>query len=362
MLNHRGSKVIETNRIMMRKFTLDDADAMYENWASDPKVTKYLTWRAHANKKISQDVVETWCAHYKENTYHWAVVLKETNQPIGSIGIGRLYEEENRAEFGYTIGQKHWNKGLVTEAMTALLDYFFNEIGFERIDGLHDVQNPASGKVMKKLNMTYTDKICGEFKDNQGNPIDTYRYSIDKEHFNGLQIRKAYGYEVDVVAGLYDKLVNHLNEIGENLVGWNVGTYPTLSVAKAGYDGECLYVATLGGRIVGTCILNTIQADVYATVRWQVECENPLVVHTLAIDPEFLQHGLGRKLLDFADELAVKQGIPVIRLDTSEFNTPAKNLYEKVGYKHMGDVDLLLERDCITCWYVYEKIVHQEDC
>lgn len=357
MLNHKGSQTIETKRTIMRKFQLEDTDAMFKNWASDEQVTRFLTWKPHANRKVTQDVMETWCAHYHNNTYHWALVLKETNEPIGSIGIVRLYEEDSRGEFGYAISREHWNKGIVTEAMTALLDYFFNTIGFETIDGVHDVNNPASGRVMQKLGMAYSTRVNGEFKDNQNNPIDVFRYTINKEKLNKLSIRKAYAHEVDLVADLYDNLVSHLTKIEKNYAGWRVGIYPTRGIAQLGYDEGGLYVAQIGGKLAGTCILNCHQPQKYQEVSWSVKTEKPLIVHTLAVSHEFLGQGIAQKLLAFADELAIKEGHSSIRLDTSEQNLPARRLYEKVGYLRKGSVDLGLERSNISKWYVYEKIV-----
>ncbi|MFZ2539234.1 MAG: GNAT family N-acetyltransferase, partial [Oscillospiraceae bacterium] len=127
--------------------------------------------------------------------------------------------------------------------------------------------------------------------------------------------------------------------------------------AATGYDEDSLYVAIIGGKIAGTCILNNKQEEAYTTSKWQAATDNPLVVHTLAVNPDFLKQGIAQKLLAFADELAKKDGIHSIRLDTAEGNLPARKLYEKVGYQHMGFVDLGLERSGISCWYIFEKLV-----
>ena len=63
-MNKAGTQRIETERLILRRFTLKDAVYMYYNWASDPKVTKYLTWPAHTSLKVTRDLLEEW-AHKK---------------------------------------------------------------------------------------------------------------------------------------------------------------------------------------------------------------------------------------------------------------------------------------------------------
>ena len=88
-MKHCGTKQIETKRLILRRFRSGDEIAMYENWASDPEVTKYLTWPTHTNTEVSKMVLEDWINSYeKEDYYQWAIVPKDNNNtPIGSISI-----------------------------------------------------------------------------------------------------------------------------------------------------------------------------------------------------------------------------------------------------------------------------------
>lgn len=71
-MKHIGTKNIETERLILRRFTLDDADAMYRNWASDDEVTKYLTWPAHSSVDITKMVLADWVESYKnDDNYNW---------------------------------------------------------------------------------------------------------------------------------------------------------------------------------------------------------------------------------------------------------------------------------------------------
>ena len=87
-MKHLGTKTIETSRLILRRFALEDAPAMHANWASDPEVTKFLTWPPHASVDVSRMVLDGWVKAYDDpHTYLWAIVPKELDQPIGSISV-----------------------------------------------------------------------------------------------------------------------------------------------------------------------------------------------------------------------------------------------------------------------------------
>ena len=77
-MKHLGTQTLETERLILRRFTPEDAEAMFRNWASDSEVTKYLTWPAHASVDVSRDVLNSWIENYaKPDYYNWTIVLKE---------------------------------------------------------------------------------------------------------------------------------------------------------------------------------------------------------------------------------------------------------------------------------------------
>lgn len=156
MLNHSGTKRLETDRLVLRRFVKSDAEPMFNNWASRAEVTKYVTWFPHKNVEETQQIVDVWVEEYSEDDrYQWAIVLKSTNEPIGSIGVVRQNEDARSAEMGYCIGNDYWHQGYTSEALYCVMNYLFVEIGFNRIAALHDVRNPNSGAVMKKCGMEY---------------------------------------------------------------------------------------------------------------------------------------------------------------------------------------------------------------
>ena len=156
LLNHQGTKTIETMRLILRKFQLEDAEDMFYHWASDPEVCKFLLWGPHKDVETSRRRIQQWVSNYeRNNTYVWAIVLKGKNIAIGSISVEISNDSSLSCEVGYCIGKAYWSQGIMTEALRAMLHYLFYEIGYQRIQAKHDVLNVASGKVMQKAGMHF---------------------------------------------------------------------------------------------------------------------------------------------------------------------------------------------------------------
>ena len=170
MLTHKGTKTIETDRLILRPFTMEDAPAMFRNWASDDEVTKHLTWPTHESMEVSKMVLSDWTSHYPEpDFYNWAITLKENgDEPIGSISVVRITPQTDCATMGYCMSRAHWCKGIMPEALKALVDFLFGEVGFNRIEAEHDVNNPASGRVMEKAGLRYEGTLRQSGRSNQG--------------------------------------------------------------------------------------------------------------------------------------------------------------------------------------------------
>ena len=182
-MEHLGTKKLETERLILRQFTINDAEKIFNNWASDDDVTKYLTWPSHKNVNETIIIIEKWMNEYeKKDFYQWAIILKEINEPIGSIGVVKKNDDIEMVHIGYCIGKKWWNKGITSEALMALIKYFFEEVGVNRIESRHDPNNPNSGKVMEKCGMKYEGLLKQADRNNQG-IVDTVYYGIIKEEY-----------------------------------------------------------------------------------------------------------------------------------------------------------------------------------
>jgi ribosomal-protein-alanine N-acetyltransferase len=167
MLTHKGTQTIRTERLILRRFCTEDSQAMFDNWASDDEVSKYLTWPTHSNLEISQWVINDWVSSYeKPDFYLWAIVFE--GQAIGSISVVGKDDDVKKAHIGYCIGRNWWRKGIMSEALKAVMDYLFDEVGMNRIEACYDPNNPNSGRVMAKCGMKYEGTHRQSGRNNQG--------------------------------------------------------------------------------------------------------------------------------------------------------------------------------------------------
>ena len=149
-----GTRRLETDRLILRPFVPEDGEAMYRNWASDPAVTEFLTWPPHASLEVTRAILADWCPRYADGgCFQWAMELKELGEVIGSIAVVHLNEKTEAADMGYCLGKAWWGRGLMPEALRAVLDYLFDQVGLNRVAACHDPRNPKSGRVMEKAGM-----------------------------------------------------------------------------------------------------------------------------------------------------------------------------------------------------------------
>ena len=177
------SPVLETERLILRQARIEDAQAMFDNWASDPEVTRHLTWSYYT------DPAE--CAEYiseliEEDAWDWFIEFKETGEPIGSFGIFDLHEPTQSVECGYVIGRPWWNKGIVTEALEAVMEWLFDYVGVQVVRAKHSVDNPASGRVMVKCGMQFEGFRRHGGRNGDGTICDLACYSILADEWDML--------------------------------------------------------------------------------------------------------------------------------------------------------------------------------
>ena len=105
-MNHLGTKKIETTRLVLRPFVKEDAGAMYRNWASDPEVTKFLSWPTYKSVDTAHEILDLWVPQYQDNTfYQWAIELQALGEPIGSISVVNMDDRVDSVEIGFCIGR-----------------------------------------------------------------------------------------------------------------------------------------------------------------------------------------------------------------------------------------------------------------
>ncbi|GAE86983.1 GNAT family N-acetyltransferase [Acetivibrio straminisolvens] len=185
MLAHKGTKEIDTKRLKLRKYTLLDAASMYKNYAADERVARFLSWKPYKSIEEVEAFLSDMIGKYEcKDVYHWAIEMNR--EVIGSISTISIDEKNCNCELGYCIGYDYWNKGIATEAMLAVMNFLFNEVGMHRITAKHDVENPASGRVMQKCNMTYEGKLRGHYLRHDGTYSDALVYGIIKNEFRHI--------------------------------------------------------------------------------------------------------------------------------------------------------------------------------
>lgn len=148
-------------------------------------------------------------------------------------------------------------------------------------------------------------------------------------------IEKATKNDIDAVAQSYEELFDYYEE-HEDTTHWLRGTYPTRAVAEQGVEKGWLYVLrTDDGTLLASMLLNHEQGVEYADQPWRYEAapEKVLVVHTLCVRPASKGKGAGHRMVEFAIDLAKKEGCSVMRFDTNLDNIPASHLYENLGFQ-----------------------------
>ena len=182
-MNHQGTRTLQTNRLILRKVTLNDIESIYK-YASNENVTRYMVWSAHKDIEETTALVTKWIQKYQEpDFYQWGIALKETNEVIGFIGCPRYDDKVESIEFGYWIGEKFWRNGIMPEALKEVVKFLFEEVNVNVIRSCHVPENPASGKVMQKANMVYEGTLRKNVKLSNGKIEDGVTYSILKEEY-----------------------------------------------------------------------------------------------------------------------------------------------------------------------------------
>ena len=175
--------MLETLRLRLRRCREDDAEAMFHNWCSEDKVTEYLTWPSHKSIGVTELVLEDWVARYEQaEFYQWLLELKSNGEAIGTISVVAQDEKLASMHLGYCLGSRWWGQGLMTEALTAVIEHLFEQVGVNRIDAKHDTRNPGSGRVMEKAGMSYEGLSRQSIVSNKGLG-DAKHYAILREDY-----------------------------------------------------------------------------------------------------------------------------------------------------------------------------------
>jgi ribosomal protein S18 acetylase RimI-like enzyme len=170
-----------------------------------------------------------------------------------------------------------------------------------------------------------------------------------------LCIEKAKITDLLEIFGIYKSAKDELNRI--KIFQWT-DIYPTISVVEADINKGVLYTLKAENEIIGAININEEQDEAYQTINWQFNAEKVLVIHRLVVKPEQQGKGFAKKLMDFAEDFAVKNQYSVIRLDVYTQNKKAVKFYEKRNYFTRGNVFFWKKKDPFHCM---EKEVKNEN-
>ena len=171
---------IRTSRLILRKLRREDAADFFQFAGSDA-VTEYMLWKPHQDEQESLASIEKTLRRYEAGKcYRWGIALNETDTLIGIIDLLSIDEDRNTCTFAYMLSDVHWGKGYGTEALTAILDFAFCEMGVDSVEADHFAENTASGAVMRKVGMTYLRTQPQKYEKN-GLLYDAPRYRIDRQ-------------------------------------------------------------------------------------------------------------------------------------------------------------------------------------
>ena len=152
MLTHKGTVVLHTPRLVLRRFSTDDAQAVYDSYTSDENVAKYHNLSVHESAQDTVAMLKQWVSQYENlEYYHWIIEYKD--DVVGEINLFNIANKQERCEIGYTVASEWWNYGIATEAVCAVIRFAFSEINFNKICAQHDTENIGSGRVMLKNGM-----------------------------------------------------------------------------------------------------------------------------------------------------------------------------------------------------------------
>ncbi len=150
---------------------------MFE-YASDPKLTKYVIFATHQSLAESAAVIGRLIAETASGqAMMWGLTERQNDRLIGTCGFGHFAHQHRRAELGYALNRQFWNQGLMTEAVRAVIRFGFTALGLNRIEARCFVENPASARVLEKAGMVF-EGVLREHVQAKGRFVDLKMYSI----------------------------------------------------------------------------------------------------------------------------------------------------------------------------------------
>lgn len=183
MLTHIGTKIIETERLILRRFEYADDDAMLKNWVSDEKIQSLYSEPVYSTKAEVKGLLDKYIGSYeREDYYRWAVIEKASGECIGQIAYFLVDSKNHFAEIEYCIGSDFQCKGYATEATKSVIAYGFNEMNLHKVQICTKTINAPSKRVIEKCGFTYEGTLRDYFYMN-GEYVGRLYFSILRSEY-----------------------------------------------------------------------------------------------------------------------------------------------------------------------------------
>lgn len=183
IVNSIGTQLIETDRLILRRFMYSDLDDMLEHWISLTEVQKNYGEPVYTTIDETMNLLDKWISSYdKEDFYRWAIISKESGLNIGQIAFYKVNSKNQYVDVEYCIGKEYWGNGYATEALKGVINFVFNKMNFNRVQAFHRSKNITSGRVLEKAGMKYEGRLK-QYVLHNGVFDDCIMYAILKEEW-----------------------------------------------------------------------------------------------------------------------------------------------------------------------------------
>ena len=168
---------LATNRLLLRQLVSGDAESLFAI-RSDDEIMKFLGQEVYESLDETKDVIRQMGERYtRKEALRWCITIQGDDRLIGTCTLFHFDEGFHRAETGYELNRAFWGRGIMTEALSAILTFGFNELGLHRVEAVIDIANERSKNLLLKLGFTYEGNLRQRFP---------FRGQFEDEHYFGL--------------------------------------------------------------------------------------------------------------------------------------------------------------------------------
>ena len=178
---------LETERLILRAIRREDTQTIFENWANDPEVTRYMQWCPHESVDVTHRIMDAWLEDYKnDDCFRYGIERRSDHELMGMIDVVRI--DDGVPVIGYCSGKRYWGNGYMTEALNAVLRELFSA-GYEAVTISAVKENIGSNRVIQKAGLHLVGTEEGPLSASKPVIVTVNNYRLEKadwlEHNRG---------------------------------------------------------------------------------------------------------------------------------------------------------------------------------